>query len=156
MLAQAHVEKTVVVPALPKKSLEKIFFLASLSIVGFLIILAGMQFLKTGFFVNQRSPRNLVLSNITDVSFTVVWDTNETSTGYVVYGKSPENLIQKAYDNFAVGDMTRFSSQKHRVTLTGLEPNTHYYFGIVSNGKSQNMADGNFLPPVKTAVESVF
>lgn len=151
MLAQAHVEETIVVPSLPKKSVEKLFFLASLGVIGFLVLLAGLQFAKTDFLVENIAPENMAITNITDVSFTVSWGTEEPVSGYLVFGKDPQDLSSKAFDNLAQGDMASFTSKKHQVTLTSLEPNTYYYFKIVSDGKTQDITDGEFIKPIKTA-----
>ena len=75
----------------------------SLEIFGFaLISIVLLTSLATmGFFVSVDSskPNSVSISNVTNNSFTLAWETNEALKGYVVFGPNPENLILKVYDN---------------------------------------------------------
>jgi len=68
------------------------------------------------------------ITNIRDTTFTVSWITNSPSTGFVRYGTSPDNLNRIAYDVRGGG----VSDDTHYVTISGLVPNTTYYFDVHS------------------------
>ncbi|MBC8422395.1 MAG: fibronectin type III domain-containing protein, partial [Chloroflexi bacterium] len=67
-------------------------------------------------------------TNVRDTSFNVSWTTNQLTTGEVHYGTDPANLAQTAYDKR--GATT--SDDTHYAILTGLTPETAYYFDVVS------------------------
>ena len=69
-------------------------------------------------------------TNVRDTSFNVSWTTNQLTTGEVRYGTNPANLDQTAYDKR--GATT--SDDTHYAILTGLTPETAYYFDVVSDG----------------------
>ena len=69
-------------------------------------------------------------TNVRDTSFNVSWTTNQLTTGEVHYGTDPANLAQTAYDKR--GATT--SDDTHYAILTGLTPETAYYFDVVSDG----------------------
>jgi len=50
-------------------------------------------------FGSIPEPSLLSVTNISNQSFTVTWKTTTNTNGYILYGRSPESLYQKAYDN---------------------------------------------------------
>lgn len=54
-------------------------------------------------------------------SITVCFQTDQASAGWVKYGTNPQNLTQTA---------TGSSVSEHRVAISGLNPNTQYYYSI--------------------------
>ena len=74
------------------------------------------------------------MTNVRDTSFTVSWVTNEAATGEVHYGTDPVNLNLVAYDDRDTGT----NDDTHHVTLTGLAPETTYYFDVVSDGTTDD------------------
>ncbi len=64
------------------------------------------------------------ITNIDQNEATITWKTNYESDSLVKYGTSPGNYTMQAYDS----KLTR----THTITLKGLEPDTTYYFKIVS------------------------
>ncbi|MDP2670878.1 MAG: fibronectin type III domain-containing protein [bacterium] len=157
MLIQGRIEKstTTGLPQIQKRTVEKFLFLTSVGLVGFLLVIVLLQLFGsiTGFGATTR-PHSLVVQSVTDVSFTVTWQTKTKSSGYVLYGDRPDQLTKKAFDNQASGNMSTFLANDHRVTLTNLDPNTYYYYQIVSDGKDVDSVDSSLLKPVKTALES--
>ena len=69
------------------------------------------------------------VTNVRDITFSVSWMTNQSATGEVHYGTNPANLDQIACDDRGAAT----SDDTHYVTLTGLSPNTTYFFDAVSN-----------------------
>ena len=80
------------------------------------------------------SISDLRITNVRDGSFTISWITNIVTTGEVRYGTDPNNLNQTGYDRRGAAT----SDDTHYVTLTGLYPNTTYYFDLVSGGVTDN------------------
>ncbi len=77
--------------------------------------------------------------NITSADATVTWTTNEASTSRVEYGTSTN------YGSFSNPDSNLVTS--HTVTLSGLTPNTVYYFRVLSSDQAGNQgisAGSNF------------
>src|SRR4030043_409791 len=72
------------------------------------------------------------VSNITESSATITWNTDETATGQVNYGKT------ETYDNTTPLDSNLTNS--HSVTLTGLDDGTTYNFQAISKDSNGNVA----------------
>lgn len=78
------------------------------------------------------SPTKIKITNINSDSFTVSWITTEETTGWVIYGETPD-LKQTALDVRDTFEQ-RKAYKTHYVTINGLQPNNKYYFKIVSGG----------------------
>jgi hypothetical protein len=76
-------------------------------------------------------PDTVQITNLTDVSFTILWYSENKETGYVMYGPTQGNLTDKGRD-----ERDTISSQGeyylHSVELTELQPETTYYIEIYS------------------------
>jgi hypothetical protein len=70
---------------------------------------------------------DLQVSNLRDTAVTLSWITGEPATGYVAFGETPA-LGRVAYDVRGPG----VAGDTHYVVLTGLSPETTYYFDVVS------------------------
>ncbi|RLE68752.1 MAG: hypothetical protein DRJ45_07535, partial [Thermoprotei archaeon] len=75
---------------------------------------------------------NITVSSITSHSAVISWKTNEPSTSLVKYGTSSGNYPHSQGD-------TSYTTI-HSITLTGLSPNTTYYFVVNSTDKANNSA----------------
>ena len=73
---------------------------------------------------------NIVISNITTSEATITWTTDEVATSQVEYGTST------LYGNFSNQDNSLAIS--HTITLSGLTPDTIYYFRVISIDQSGN------------------
>lgn len=81
------------------------------------------------------TPKSVQISNLTNVSFTVSWVTSDNaSTGYIKYGKS-YSLGKIGLDDRDQNPDVLGHYIVHHTTLQVLEPQTTYYFKIVSQGK---------------------
>ncbi len=109
---------------------------SSLGIFGFaLISIVILTSLLTMDFFSSRDyskPSSISMSNVTNNSFTLSWETNKASKGYLVFGTNPENLNLQVFDN---KDFTNrgldFETTIHAVTLTNLKPATYYYYKML-------------------------
>jgi hypothetical protein len=76
-------------------------------------------------------PDTVQITNLTDVSFTILWYSENKETGYVMYGPTQEDLTDKGRD-----ERDTISSQGeyylHSVELTELQPETTYYIEVYS------------------------
>lgn len=69
------------------------------------------------------------LNSVTETSVTVTWTTNVPASGEIEYGLSLEDIDMSEEESGS-------PSTSHEVVLTGLTPNTVYYFNILSDGES--------------------
>jgi hypothetical protein len=74
---------------------------------------------QTDYFI--RKPY-VQLAN--DTSFHVCWRSAYNDSTYVVYGTAPDQLTQRA--------ITAGSRRNHYQQIVGLQPNTQYYYGVVT------------------------
>lgn len=108
------------------------------TILGISIIFAGiiagvLLVVKDKVFITKASPdlnpQNITISNITDESVTISWQTSAPTTGFIKYGKSSTD------EQSALDDRDNKSPQDHSVhyiTLKNLMPKTTYKYQIVS------------------------
>lgn len=82
---------------------------------------------------------NVTTTNLRDVSFTVSWITDVASTGSVNYGTSAA-LGTTANDDRGAA----VSSTTHHVTISGLSPNTLYYFDVISGSTTDNNGGSHY------------
>ncbi|TQV84960.1 PKD domain-containing protein [Aliikangiella coralliicola] len=89
------------------------------------------------------------LQNATKTSMTIHWRSSSAGVGRVTYGTDQNNLNLSA-------DESR-STSKHIVTVTGLQPNTKYYYRV-GNGSAQetpnNAAEQYFITSPNGAVKT--
>ncbi|MCL5411677.1 MAG: fibronectin type III domain-containing protein [Patescibacteria group bacterium] len=94
-------------------------------------------------------PRDVRVTDITASTFTVSWRTEEKTTGYLKYGLNPDNLTFTGEEN-----NQNLQTNQHEIRLNSLQPNTQYYYHIVSNGKEYLGWEGNLFYPIKTVGKS--
>ena len=92
-----------------------------------LISVAAMFLFPVALAGQVPVTRGPVIEVADSSSATIVWSTQQPSTGRVWYGDDPDELTQIAED----GNWT-----KHRVRLDGLQGNSTYYFQIDSGPSS--------------------
>lgn len=117
------------------------------TILGLIILLAGT--FAGVFFLNVRqvfkigaspadTPKDVRISNISDRSVSITWITDNESVGFVKWGVS-ENNLNKIENESA----TNQKHKVHQINISGLSPNSDYFFKINSNS---NDYDNNSLP----------
>ena len=115
------------------------------TLIGILIVVGGLlsglwlvqrQISSSGQAAAEIIPKEVVVANIVDSSFTVTWVTDKAVSGYVQYGKfedSPDMVVSDDRDQ-QKGSVNSYFT--HFVTVRGLKPDTRYKFKISSGGKS--------------------
>ncbi len=76
---------------------------------------------------------NITVTNITDSSAVIKWDTDEFAVGLVKYGKTSGVYTESEESTTVV--------KNHTVELTGLLPATEYYFVVNSTDRSENSVE---------------
>lgn len=115
-----------------------------------LVLLQGRQIFRLGASADL-TPDNVKVSNASDTTFTVSWVTSKEALGFIKYGKTATNLDKVA------NDANKKPSFTHTIPVSGLTPNTNYFFKINSGGQDFDNnqvpwegATGATLPTVKT------
>lgn len=107
----------------------------------FVGVFAGVFLLKNNqiFKIGASSgiPKDVRIGNLTSSSATISWVTSEAVTCFISYGTNENvgTVISEAEDE------QKFLT--HSITITGLSPETNYYFKINSDG---TMFDNNGIP----------
>lgn len=83
------------------------------------------------------SPQNygedtVMVTNLTDTTFSVIWYSQEKETGHIMYGTSSSELGEKGRDE-RDGIATQGEYYLHSIEVTQLQPETQYYFKVYSN-----------------------
>ena len=100
------------------------------------ILLKNNQIFKIGAS-SSITPKNIRVGSISDTSATISWLTEDETTNFISYGMTQNagTIVNESEEDK--------SFNTHSITLTGLEPETIYYFKINSDGK---MFDNNGTP----------
>ncbi len=84
-----------------------------------------------------------VVVSTTTSSATITWATNELARGTVYYSSSPLPLLETSVTSGAfVGGQTLVESAlgfSHGLSITGLQPNTWYYYAVASTDAGGNL-----------------
>jgi peptidoglycan hydrolase-like protein with peptidoglycan-binding domain len=88
-----------------------------------------------------------VTRNVTQNTATFVWNTNEMATGKVFYNTSPIYMNEGDINSVGFGSTNGYvmlndnlSRTSQQVTLTNLQPNTRYWYVIVSTDLKGNVS----------------
>jgi len=95
----------------------------------------------------KTTPTNIRITKLSEDSFTLEWETEAEFAGYIFYGPSPETMTLLGQDKKG---NSKF--KKHTVVVTKLEPNTTYYYIVVSENDKYQSEGKPF--EVKTLTES--
>lgn len=99
----------------------------------------------------QTTPKNMILSNITDKSFTVSFYTDEETVAFIEYGENPDTITQRSGDDRDQLSGLVGAYRLHHITVRGLKPGLTYHFKI---GTGTNSFDNNGEPyQVLTALQ---
>ena len=126
------------------------------TLVGILLITIGVG--VTTFLVNQgvllrsnasvtEQPQNVRITNVTDNSFSVSYETDIQVIGSINYGKDSK-LGQQALDDRDQQTGSLNSHKIHNITARNLDPQTKYFFSITSG--QNNYTNGEQLFEITT------
>ena len=93
--------------------------------------------------------KNVLALSETETKVVITWVTNEPSTSQVEYGKTTEYGLTATSDELTT---------THSITLSGLEPNTAYYYRLKSKDTARNEAsstDNTFFTPQEKSTYSL-
>jgi len=103
-------------------------------LAGAVIFLFESYSRRTGQAGGSVVPTNVVITNVTDTGFAVVWTTPDPATGTIKL-VSPKHTPSAFFDDRdTTGKLKSYST--HMVTIRSLTPATLYTFQILSNGKN--------------------
>jgi hypothetical protein len=86
----------------------------------------------------------ILITNLTDVGFTVAWRSSSKEEGYVKYGESKTDLSEEAQD-VRDGLTTKGKYYSHSIELSRLTPETAYYFAVYSGEDVYNNSGQYYL-----------
>ena len=130
------------------------------AIIGILLLVVGVGagiFLvqsDTGFIPRatpEFAPQSLVVTNISENSFSISWVTDQKAGGFLKYGVVVNKLNTVENDDRDQLTGNTGSYNTHHITIKNLEPETTYYFKIASGGKNQFYNDNGQPYQVITA-----
>lgn len=120
-------------------------------------------------------PQNVRITNITESGFVVSWTTSQPTIGFIKLGSDQSKLSTSYQDDRDQLSGSLGSFRTHYVTITGLTPNSPYYFRIgaenqhlfdqrgkayntatapsISQPPSSNNLTGSVFSPVNTPAE---
>ncbi len=114
-----------IAPKLPRHWRWLLYVLATVVLLVVLYGLGRLGHVALGsFYTGERGP---YLQQPSPTAMTLRWQTTEAEIGMVRYGLQPDQLqwqVQEAQ-----------SGEEHEVRLSGLQPNTRYFYAIESRGK---------------------
>jgi len=90
----------------------------------------------------ETTPKQIVISNITERGFTVSFVTDEATPGYVKYGLKDNSLKDRVGDDRDQIRGTISDYKLHHITVTGLQDATQYYF-ILGTGSGDHYANSS-------------
>lgn len=122
-------------------------FIITISIVATsLLVKNGAIFV--GRAIPSGEPKNLRITNITDLSFTVSYITDASVLGSISFGKD-KNLGNNSLDDQDQKTNNINAHQVHYITVRNLEPSTGYFFAV--NSGQTNYLNNDVLFEVTTA-----
>jgi hypothetical protein len=80
---------------------------------------------------SKYGPTTVMITNLTDVSFTVLWYSQEKENGHIMYGTTSNDLSDKGRDE-RDGISSQGEYYLHSIEVTQLQPETQYYFEVYS------------------------
>lgn len=111
----------------------------------------------TGGFLPRASaeftPQQVRITNITENGFSVSFTTQQAASGAVKFGTEPNTLRQEVQDDRDQLNGQSGAYQTHHITVKGLQPQTQYYFQIVTQGRQvfENNGEPFSLRTARTA-----
>lgn len=83
---------------------------------------------------SKKIVKQLQLANLSHNQVSVFWQSDEKETGWLIYGQSEQALDKVALDERDLQD-NRNLFYNHLVVLKNLEPDSRYFYKVVSNNQ---------------------
>jgi len=108
-----------------------------------ILIVFIIVFFFANFFHKKSLPskatkkllKRLEITNLTPNQATIVWETEEKTAGFIIYGENEKKLTSVVFDERdTVNNKNQFFF--HYVNLKNLSPGKKYFFVIVSNNQT--------------------
>jgi hypothetical protein len=115
--------------------------LGSALLSALVILLISLPFVVVPSFaapLRQGTIHKIYITDVRDVSFVVSWTTDSPSTGSVNYGTTP------SLGSSAADILNPTSTTTHYVILSGLNPNTTYYFDVAAGSLIDNNGGAHY------------
>lgn len=108
-------------------------------IIGVFLVLQGKTFITHAY--PDLTPKNITISNISDNSATISWETDGATVGFVTYGQesSEENPVLDERDGIPPNGKPN-PHTTHYVIIKKLMPKTEYKFKVVSGSSTKSQA----------------
>lgn len=128
------------------------------TLLGLSVILLGLisglyLVLREQVFLSQAAPnltpQNIAITNITDDSVVISWQTNATATAFITFGQKntgEQTVLDDRDGNPPAGGPKPHLT--HYVTLKNLLPNTNYLFKVTSGKLTSEMMKFDTATPV--------
>lgn len=122
-------------------------------------LVAGLVFFGSGTGVfapratPQTTPKNILVTNVTDKSFTVSFYTDEATPGFVKYGTSADSVKNQMGDDRDQLSGVVAPYSLHHITVRGLEPGMNYFY-VVGTGSNSTFDSNGTAFQIKTAAKS--
>lgn len=120
---------------------EKKGHIPGLLVIGVVIVVVGVfttlfSKIDTNEKVSAGSQfiERVDVTNVRDKSLTVFWKTKDPTTGYLLYGLTPDDINTKAIDELDTSALLKPRSN-HVVNIMDLPSNTPIYFKLIVDGK---------------------
>jgi len=101
-------------------------------IIILILLLGGVSCDDNGPNTTAPSIANVSAENITEITVTITWTTDEPATSQLEYGKTNAYGLTTPLDNELVAS--------HSVSVTGLDPDSTYHFSVRSRDHAGNEA----------------
>jgi hypothetical protein len=136
-----------------------IFNKKNLTILGIILVILGIpltililknQTIIKSNALDSQEPKNIKITNISEESFTVTYQTDLLATGSLSYGLN-KKLTKSELDDMDKEKKSFTSRKIHSISVKELTPTTKYYLTIISD--SDTYLNNNSLFEVKTGPE---
>jgi len=101
--------------------------------IGISVVLLGKGVFYVGKAAPDPKPQNVMITNISDSSFTVVFVTTQQAESVVSFSQASSNTIILDDRDKSTGTPQQYYS--HHITVPNLLPNKNYNFTILSGGR---------------------
>lgn len=107
-----------------------------------LLVVFVLYFLLSYIFEQPLVIKDLKVTNVTDTSVAISWLTDKPTTGYVVVADKNNFDLVTNLKSIKFSDDRELTKNRytHHVTVSGLTPESNYYFNVVGNLKSATYA----------------